>query len=101
MNALFQIDFLVALLAIGVAAALIVALLGRTEDPLGDEMAQCVRQSAELLDSCAHSIDGRPLDETAFGDLSGGRWRTPGHPFQLSQPAGDPGAATRIGAPGC
>ena len=96
MNLVFQNGYSVALLLLASALilAVIVVFVLRSEDPLGDEMAQCVRESAELLDTCSQSIDGRPLGEVAFGDLSGGRWRTPAPRLQLSHRSAEPAAAT-------
>lgn len=97
MDLVLHTGVLVTLLALAsVVTLVVVCVLLFSEDPLGDELAQSVRQSAELLDTCAHSIDGRPLGEAAFGDLSGGRWRTPAPRLRLSHPSTGPAAATHI-----
>ncbi len=97
MHVLSQTEFIVSLLSVISAGLFIVVAMSRYANPLDEEIAHSIRESTDLLDSCAHTLDGKPVAQSAFMELGAGLQGPVDrlHPLPLWS---EPGAARRGGA---
>ncbi len=96
MHVLSQTEFVVALLCVISVGLFVVVAMSRYANPLDDEMAHSIRESAVLVDSCAHTIDGKPVVDSAFVELGAARRQPPAHRLHLTQSASGGSAATQL-----